>query len=121
QDVRQRVGVPVIAVRPRCRAVGADVEHFLSSVRVFQQLDPQLLGRIAAIAQERSYERGDVIVRSRGLGVELFVVRSGQVEAWESPERKRLLGPGEVFGEIAILEHTPRTAAVQALEPTTCL
>ena len=105
--------------------MGADIGEFLAGVRVFHQLHVALLEQVAGIAQVRTYEAGDIIVPQSGLGVDLFVVRSGAVEAVQDQNgqsvRLRTMRPGEVFGEIAILEQRPRTATVRALAPSTCV
>jgi len=125
QETAGRVTRPVIVTRPTLRKVSGDVTQFLANVRLFHELNTQQLNSLASVAQQRSYSDGEVIVRERDLGVGLFVIRTGRAEVLErrndKDERLRVMGPGEVFGEIAILERTARTATVQAIEPTTCL
>jgi predicted GNAT family N-acyltransferase len=61
---------------------------------------------------------GDVVIRPGDVGDEMFVVLEGVVEVWGGSEQKPLslaiLGPGQVFGEIAFVSKIPRTARVVA-------
>lgn len=62
---------------------------------------------------------GDTIVRPGDVGDEMFVVLEGAVEVWGGSEAHpvslAMLGPGQVFGEIAFVSRTPRTAKVMAV------
>ncbi|MEO5343690.1 MAG: cyclic nucleotide-binding domain-containing protein [Gammaproteobacteria bacterium SHHR-1] len=65
-----------------------------------------------------SCQAGELIIRPGDVGDELFVVLEGVVEIWGGsaarPISLALLGPGELFGEIAFVSRSPRTARVQA-------
>ena len=71
------------------------------------------------------YEHGQEIVREGDVGRAMFLIQSGRVEiVARTPEGERqlaVLGAGEHFGEIAVLENVRRTATVRALEPVTLL
>lgn len=73
----------------------------------------------------RSFKAGEVIFREGELGFTMFVVRVGQVRISKhvrGGERTlATLGPGEFFGEMAVLSGRPRTATATALEPLTLL
>jgi CRP-like cAMP-binding protein len=64
-------------------------------------------------------------MREGDSGVGAFVIRSGRVEVLQKRggETVKLaeLGPGDFFGEMALLDEFPRSATVRALEPTTVL
>jgi signal transduction histidine kinase len=75
---------------------------------------------------ERTFDRGDVIVRQGELGDSVFVLGSGSAEAFlkasEGTELPlALMRPGEVFGEMGVLERRPRSATVRAREPSIVL
>jgi CRP-like cAMP-binding protein len=99
--------------------------EFLRRVRLFQELDDHTLREIGNAAVEQRWDAGQEIVRQGDTGVGMFIVRSGKVEIVQDhqgrPEKVRDLGPGDVFGEMALLDEFPRSATVRALEPTTCL
>jgi len=76
-----------------------------------------LLARLVpleAAADERIIRQGD-------LGERFYVVRAGAVEVQRDGQPLARLGPGEAFGEIALLLDVPRTASVTAVEPTRLL
>ncbi len=98
---------------------------FLRRVRMFQELDDHTLREIGNAVVEQRWEAGQEIVRQGDTGVGMFIVRSGKVEIVQDRagqrEKLRDLGPGEAFGEMALLDEFPRSATVRAVEPTTCL
>ncbi len=71
------------------------------------------------------FEPGQTIIRQGDVGREMYIIQSGKVEvSSESPQgitALAQLGPGDYFGEIAVLEDVRRTATVRALEPVTLL
>ncbi|HVS13233.1 MAG TPA: cyclic nucleotide-binding domain-containing protein [Thermoanaerobaculia bacterium] len=68
----------------------------------------------------REVARGDHIIREGESGHEVYILASGRVEVYRTIDDERVslreMGPGEVFGEMAILTSSPRTASVVALE-----
>jgi CRP-like cAMP-binding protein len=69
------------------------------------------LGRSRVPAGSDVFRKGDP-------GDEFYVIESGSVSVVDDGEEIRRLGPGESFGEIALLRAVPRTATVRALEDT---
>jgi hypothetical protein len=69
---------------------------------------------LADAGQVRPYEAGDVVVRQGDPGSEFFVIASGWVRVDVGGEPVGDLGPGDGFGEIALLRQSPRTATVTA-------
>ncbi len=71
----------------------------------------------------RTFQPGELIVREGDVGEEAYVITAGRCEAFKTVNGQRValreMGPGEVFGEMAILASRPRTASVEALEPLT--
>ncbi|TMG47025.1 MAG: cyclic nucleotide-binding domain-containing protein [Chloroflexi bacterium] len=98
---------------------------FLKRVSMFEDLDQKSLEAIANAAVEQRYEPGQDIVRQGDTGVGAFIIRSGKVDVIQDRGGKETklstLGPGEVFGEMALLDEFPRSATVRAVEPTTAL
>jgi MFS family permease len=76
--------------------------------------------RLAAAAELRTVPGDEVVIRLGDPGDHYFLIAAGRVEA-TGPGVQRRMGPGEGFGEIALLRGSPRTATVRTLEPTTLL
>ena len=87
------------------------------------ELSPADRERIAARASRRSVAAGEVVVRQGDAGDEMFVVHSGTFRITIGDPALGLvrdagtLGPGDCFGEVALLADTRRTATVTAAEP----
>jgi len=72
-----------------------------------------------AVEQDpRVCEAGEVIFQQFDMGAEMFVVLEGQVELQFAPNASETLGPGEPFGEMALIDQAPRTAT--AIARTAC-
>ncbi len=99
--------------------------EFLKKVPWFAELDDRSLEAIANAAVEQTYAAGQDILRQGDTGVGAFIIRSGKVQiVQERGGREQVLstgGPGEVLGEMALLDEFPRSASARAIEPTTCL
>jgi CRP-like cAMP-binding protein len=109
----------------RLRAVdeGAVVpERELALVRghpIFAPLPEPTLEFLAARLVRRRVAAGDTIVRQGEPGDDFFLVSEGRVHVTVDGAEVSELGPGEGFGEIALLRDVPRTATVAAVEDTT--
>jgi cAMP-binding proteins - catabolite gene activator and regulatory subunit of cAMP-dependent protein kinases len=89
---------------------------------LFAELDDRELGAVAKVARSRRYSRDEVVFHADESGDVFFLIREGKVKVTMiSPEGKEIilsiLGPGEFFGEMALLEDEPRSATVVATEP----
>ena len=82
---------------------GGRYERLVRDPRVFSLLPPELLEPILALGEEREYADGDSIMRIGEPGAELLLVLDGGVRV-ERPGRSLSLGPGELIGEIEVLD-----------------
>ena len=102
-----------------------DAEENLRKLALFQELPKKQLKSLAKWTTERTYQPGQAIVTQGQLGVGLYSIQSGRVrvtlETVSGPRDIRTMGPGESFGELALLDDKPRSATVTAMEPTTVL
>ena len=103
-------------------------EHarILASVPLFLDLSKREVQRISAGTVLRDYAAGDELMRQDTPGVGLFVVVSGRVRVTARQDggdtrELAVMGPGEVLGEMALLDELPRSATATALEPTRAL
>lgn len=67
------------------------------------------------------FEAGETIFQQGDVGDRLYVIRKGEVEVWREGVRLAVLGPGESFGEMALLTSAPRNATVRATASTDAL
>jgi len=93
---------------------------------LFAGLGPRVLEELLAQAVARDLGQAEVLFRAGEPGGQLFAVLEGQVRifvagAGGAEITLNLLGPGEVFGEIAMLDGAERTASAAALEPSRLL
>jgi porphyrinogen peroxidase len=94
----------------------ADEARFtlLRAVPLFQTLDLVHISRLAELASDLHAAEGDVLLEQGAPGSEFFVVLRGHVSIERDGHRIARLGPGEFFGEIALVDGRPRTASVIA-------
>lgn len=100
----------------------ADKRHdMLKAVPLFADCDDKQLAFIATQVDEVDFPSGRELCREGDPGGEFFIILSGRADVRRKGQQLRELGPGEFFGEIALLDGGPRTASVTAKEPMKCL
>jgi CRP/FNR family transcriptional regulator, cyclic AMP receptor protein len=87
----------------------------LRKVNLFSGLDERELENLADEFNERRFSAGDKIALEGEGGLMFFVVDSGEASVEVHGEEVGRLGPGDAFGEIALIDRRPRTATVTAL------
>jgi CRP/FNR family cyclic AMP-dependent transcriptional regulator len=95
--------------------------EMLGACRLFQGVDASDLAAVAQRTVEVEFPADRVIARQGEIGTGFFVVVEGSVRVIRGGEEVALLGPGEFFGELSVLDGLPRVAQVIAAEPTRCL
>lgn len=98
-------------------------KEFLKRSALFGQLAERELDDVIATGRERSFDAGVAIVEEGDPGARAFyLILEGTAEARKGDLVLAVFGPGDYFGEMALLlEDTPRTADVVATSATTCL
>jgi CRP-like cAMP-binding protein len=89
----------------------------LAAIPLFAGLDDTDLTAIAAAASEVEAEAGQLLASEGDFGHALYAIESGTAEVSVSGTTLRTLGPGAVFGEIAVVASGRRTASVVATSP----
>ncbi len=94
----------------------------IKNVDLFDGATVEELQTVAAICVERTYHSGDTITEQGKHGDELFIINQGFVEVIRSgkppdssPRAVVNLGRGQIFGEIALVDHGPRSATIRAV------
>lgn len=93
----------------------------LKSLNMFANTPDEALAEVADLLQEMVVQPGDVIVREGETGDSLYVIVDGKVEVVDDNRVLNQLGARAVFGELSMLDSSPRTATVRALEETSLL
>jgi CRP-like cAMP-binding protein len=100
--------------------VASEATGLLQRVPLFSGLDPRELETIARTVHERTFDEGDTVASEGEGGVGFFVIREGQAKVDVGGSEVRTLGPGDHFGEIALITEGPRTATVRAASELKC-
>ena len=93
----------------------------LKRAAIFQRVSGEDLAPLARVAQVEVHAPGARIVQEGEMGDALFVIVRGRVRVERGGQPVAELGPGETFGEMAILDGAPRSASVLALDETELL
>jgi CRP-like cAMP-binding protein len=89
----------------------------LRALPVFADLDEQTLRGVATFATESSVPAGKHLVKEGDYAYEFMAIEEGEADVIRGGEKVASLGPGDFFGEIAVLEKSLRTASVVATTP----
>ena len=89
----------------------------LRDVGFFDGFAPSELDRVAELAEEVEAAPGAVIIDQGRVGTECFVIVEGQANVYVGDEAVASIGPGTMVGEMALVEHRPRSASVVADTP----
>src|SRR3954465_14194563 len=101
-------------------------EHFLQRIKLFSGLSVLECTEVVKRMKRRDFPPNTVIVREGAPGNSMFFITSGLVEIRKKDPNTGIdfllteMGPGQNFGEMALLTGKPRTASVTSVQPTTC-
>jgi hypothetical protein len=110
---------PMTTVSPgHSRRVDADR---ILAQPLFASMTRREAEEFAPFCEVRHVDAGEPVFVQGGLAVAFFVIESGEAEAVADGRPLRQMGPGDWFGEIAIVERSARTATVVATSPLTVI
>jgi len=89
----------------------------LRKVTLFASLSDDDLESLVPLFNERSFTAGHVITKEGTPGFGFFVIESGTAKVTIHGDKKKTLGPGAYFGDIALLDPGPRLATITTETP----
>jgi len=98
----------------------ADVTQSLKGVPLFSGVRDRDLKRLANVMRESRFNEGDAITTEGKSGVGFFLIEEGNASVSLHGEIIATLGPGDHFGEIALIDEGPRSATVTASTDLRC-
>jgi CRP-like cAMP-binding protein len=98
----------------------ADLAEKLAGVPLFSRLAKRDRERLAERMKPRSWSEGDTVIEEGRGGAGFWVVESGNATVSVRGRMVASLGPGDHFGEIALLDDGPRSATVTAATDLRC-
>jgi pyruvate,water dikinase len=104
---------------PAAAAMGAPVE-VLRRVRLFSDLDNDEVAQVARLFKERCFSKGETVIKEGSGGAAFYVIESGEVTVTIGGELRATLGPGDHFGEVALIDEGERIATVTASDELVC-
>ena len=98
-----------------------DQTELLGRASLFQGLSKRHLREIAKVSAARRVATGQELVKEGAAGSVWFLILDGTARVVRGGRTVKRLGPGDFFGEMALLTRAPRTASVIAREPMECI
>jgi pyruvate,water dikinase len=113
----------------QCRAITAVVGapptpagpvELLQQTRLFGSLERKELEQIGVVFKERRFAAGETVIQQGSGGASFYVIESGEAAVTIDGEQRRVMGPGDHFGEIALIDESARTATITAVTALVC-
>jgi len=98
-------GAPVDALRP---------------VPLFADLDDEELAQVALLFKVRHFASGETVIKEGAEGAAFFLIESGEARVSVHGSERASLGPGDYFGEIALIDEDVRSATIAAATDLVC-
>ncbi len=89
----------------------------LTAIPIFSPLSSAEAKRLAAFATETSAAEGQILMKEGDYSVELIAIEEGTADVIQGGSKVAAVGPGDLIGEMGLLEHRPRNADVIASSP----
>jgi len=101
------------------RPVPATAEQ-VKSVPLFTDLNKKELKELAGSFKERTFNAGETIASEGAGGIGFFIIDEGEAKVMRGDQDVARLGPGDYFGELALIDEGTRTATLVAETDMTC-
>lgn len=95
-------------------------KELLKRVPLFKGLDDKHIDTLSRTFTDRTFKAGQEITSEGGGGVGFFVIEDGEATVTVGGDERRKLGPGDYFGEVALLNDSARTATIKADSDLRC-
>ena len=106
--------------RPPTPAVDADTLETIEKVPLFDGLSARDVAAIAAMFKERQFESGETVTKEGSGAAAFYVIESGEASVTLGGQEVAVLGPGDYFGEVALIDDGARSATVTAKTTLVC-
>jgi len=87
----------------------------LKTIALFKQLEFQQLMKIVEIVDVKIYNSGQMIIKEGELGEEMYIILQGECAVYKGQKKINRLSSGKYFGEMSLIDETPRSASVKAI------
>jgi pyruvate,water dikinase len=94
--------------------------ELLQQTRLFGSLERQELEQIGVVFKERRFAAGETVIQQGSGGAAFYVIESGEASVTIAGEARRVMGPGDHFGEIALIDEGVRMATITAVTDLVC-
>lgn len=111
----------VLETEPRSAELTQRKINTLKAVPLFKFLSFDELLRVISLIEEQSFEAGETVFEEGVEGNALFVLLKGKVEVSKKDMVIATFGEGDHFGELSLIDRSPRSATVSAVEASLCL
>ncbi len=101
------------------KAPGAPVD-VVRNVRLFAELDRKEIAAVSALFKKRTFPKGETVIKEGSGGAAFYIIESGEAAVTIGGELRATLGPGDYFGEVALIDEGPRIATVTAVDELAC-
>ena len=96
-------------------------QEVLARVPLFSMLSKKELAGLARDAHDRTFPAGTILTKEKEVGISFGVIVEGQAAVSVHGRPARPLGPGDYFGEMALIDHSYRSAEITAETELRCL
>ncbi len=105
------------AVEARADNVAKKVD-MLKKIPLFKNFDYQEITKLLEVIEVHKWGPGQLIIEENFLGEEMYIILSGKVEVLKGDQKVADLKPGHFFGELSLIDKTPRSATIRSVSET---